>query len=147
MKRIGKVAVLLSLWLVLTTPDSFSQTDRKHQLIRTLADQGFSGSLAGKISLSELGHLNCGVNAYRTVFYEWEEINPPGKAIHSAQRLIFLAGTRYVGSYVIEDRPVQITSASILFGYKENLGHAIVCDDIGPGKEVLLDGELHSFSK
>lgn len=112
-----------------------------------LSRQGFSGPLTGKVHLDELGSLHCGIRVYRVFFWDWEESNPPGEAIHAAYRLIFFDGEKYLGSYKVGDRPNTLTAESILFPYPEKFGNRIACADIGPGRNADLNGEQVAFFK
>jgi hypothetical protein len=47
-------------------------------------------------------------------------LKPPGEAIHASHCLVLLKdGTDYVGSYIVESRPLEITLATIEFDYPE----------------------------
>ena len=62
--------------------------------------------------------------SYRVIDHEWYESNPPGEAIHASYRLVLLkGGTRYVGSYIVEGRPVvEMTPAAINKGQRKDGG-------------------------
>ena len=123
-------------------PLNNGQRSLKQQLSR----DGFSGSLTGRVHLTQLGTLHCATQQYRVLYYEWEESSHPGKAIHATQRLLFLDNAdHYLGSYTIADRPVKVTSDAVVFA--STTGNRIGCSDVGIGKRVLLDGELEEFFK
>jgi hypothetical protein len=60
-------------------------------LTTLLAQQGFSGELHGNVHFTPLGTLACHGKKLQTFFYEWEQSNPPGKAIHATHRILFIA--------------------------------------------------------
>jgi hypothetical protein len=123
MKRSVEVAVVLTLLLLGWASHASAQAGGRENLKHLLAKQGFSGLLTGDIRLSELGNLACNGKTYRVVYYEWYESHPRGEAIHASFRLLLLdGGTRYVGSYIVEDRPTKVTPISIVFDYPRQAG-------------------------
>jgi hypothetical protein len=139
-------AIGLALVLAWVAFPAYAESQRK--LKQLLSKQGFSGSLKGKVHISELGSLHCGAETYRVLYHEWEDSHPPGPAIHASRRLVFLAdGEQYLGSYVVASKPLNVSSDSILFEYSEELGNSIACADIADGRKIVLDGESHTFSK
>jgi hypothetical protein len=135
-----KKLIVLLLFLRIA---AFTQSTDRGALKRLLAKQGFSGELNGKVRMTQLGTMECGHAEYAVIYYEWEESNPPGAAIHATQRVLFLEGDGYVGSYSVDDRPSKITPASILFDYPQALGNVIACNRTQLPKAVLLNGESH----
>jgi|ERR1017187_6126952 hypothetical protein len=134
-----KKLIALLLFFQIT---GFTQSTDQGALKRLLAKGGFSGELNGKVRLTQLGTIQCGQTGYAVIYYEWEESNPPGAAIHATQRVLFLGGDRhYVGSYSVDDRPLKIAPASILFDYLQALGNVIKCSRTQLPKTVLLNGE------
>ena len=117
-------------------------------LKKTLASQGFSGQLTGKVHFSRLGDLACNAHTFRVFYYEWEETNPPGKAIHFQSRVLLIdAHGNYIGSYVIEDRPVRVTPNALVFPYEESSGNKIQCDEDSWPESVILNGQGTTFFK
>ena len=117
-------------------------------LKQSLSRQRFSGELAGNVHVTRLGSLVCSGKNLQVLYYEWEESHPPGAAIHAQYRILFMdAGSHYLGSYVVEDRPTKVGPTSIRFGYPERLENSIGCNKQGLPSRVLLNGELQVFSK
>ncbi len=123
------------------TPGASSETLKKE-----LSSQHFSGVLDGDVRFTTLGALRCGTNSLQVVFYEWHESSPPGKAVHSSERVILIHGAAYVGSYVVHDKPsIQGDELRFLYGAR---GDSIRCGmDGAPPKKVLLDGGIVSLAK
>ena len=146
MRGIPKIAMLFFA-VVLGTAACVASTQSKRALIRILQQQGFTGALTGDIHFTTLGTLHCPSTDLQVIYFEWYGPVNPGS--HRAQyRILFLeGGNRYLGSYLISDRPKSISHNSILFDYDKNSGDVITCGDIGPGKSVQLDGALPSFDK
>ena len=141
MKRSLQFALAIAFCLFFDSSPSIAKSGSQKQLVRLLSQQGFSGPLKGDVHLTELGSLVCGGNTYRVIYHEWHESSPPGEAIHASHHVVLLRdGTHYVGSYIVEERPVRMTSAAIVFDYPENLGNTISCKDDRPANNVLLDG-------
>jgi hypothetical protein len=141
-----KLSVLLLL-LVLGNSVCMATAQKNRALVRMLQEQGFTGALRGDIHFTTLGTLRCAKSNFRVVYFEWYGPAHPGS--HRAQyRLLFLeGGDRYVGSYVIRDKPVLNRSDSVLFGYDNASGNVIKCSEIGSGKSVQLDGDWVLFEK
>jgi len=115
---------------------------------RLLAQQGFSGALEGKVNLVRVGTLPCGAQRLRIFFYSWEESDRPGEAIHANYRVVFLENeNKYVGSYVVADRPSKVTGNELRFDYPAKFGNAISCDHQALPSKVLLDGEIKELGK
>jgi len=112
------------------------------QLKSILAKQGFSGTVRGDVHFSNFGILPCGSNRYQVFYYEWYESHPPGLAIHAQYRVLFIRNDNsYVGSYVVQDRPMRISGNSLIFEYPGNLGNRIQCDADGLPANILLNDE------
>jgi hypothetical protein len=146
MRIVAKIAVSL-VALTLAGTMCMARAQSKHALVRILRQQGFTGALTGDIHFIALGTLHCTESNFEVVYFEWYGPANPGS--HRAQyRMIFLeGGNRYVGSYVIRDRPVSMRDDSILFGYGQPSGNVITCAEIGAEKHVLLDGGWEPFQK
>jgi hypothetical protein len=146
MRAISKTAVLLvSLFLAGTT--CMARAQNKRAMIRILQEGGFSGALTGDIHFTPIGTLHCSESDFQVIYFEW--YGPAHPSSHRAQyRLLFLAGgNRYVGSYVITDKPRSIRRNSILLDY-DNTPGTITCTEIGPGKSVEFDdGGALNFEK
>jgi hypothetical protein len=140
------IAIALAVYLLLAGVDCVAQNDH-HDVKKQLSQQGFSGLLKGKVHINELGSLQCGMQSYRVFFWEWEESNTHGNAVHAANRVIFFDRDRFIGCYSVEDRPIMPIKESVLFSYPEEWGNRIACTDIGPGKRIVLNGEWTSFFK
>jgi hypothetical protein len=93
------------------------------------------------VALKRLGVFACGTRKLEISYYSWEESNPPGRAIHASYRVVLLEdGSKYVGSYSIQDPPAKIARTAILFNYPKDDGNAITCDgDNLPESAVLND--------
>ncbi|HKO19383.1 MAG TPA: hypothetical protein VJU82_10910 [Acidobacteriaceae bacterium] len=148
MRLAAKLGAALACLALAIAMNCQSADSGQHSLKQQLSRDGFSGPLTGRIKFTRIGLLECGERQYRAFYYEWEQSQPLGKAIHAHSRLLFLddAG-RYLGSYSVEDRPIRLTIHSIVFAYTEQMGNRIRCSDIGPGRHVLLDGEPEQFFK
>jgi hypothetical protein len=146
MKIVAKIAVVL-VALIPAGTVSTARAQSNAELIRILRQQGFTGALAGDIHFTPLGILKCAESNFRVIYFE--RYGPAHPGSHRAQyRVIFLeAGNRYVGSYVITDRPLSVSHNSVLFSYDQTSGNAITCAEIGPEKHVVLDGGWESFFK
>jgi hypothetical protein len=138
-----KMSLLLAT-LLLSLPANAQKLDVK-SLRNILAKQGFTGLLDGQITFDLLGTMRCNSAAISVYYYTWEETNPPGRAIHSSQRLIFLENWSYLGQYVVEDRPVLVKPDLLRFPYSEGEGNTIQCDKEGLPKSLLLNGEDITF--
>jgi hypothetical protein len=148
MKRPTQFAFVIALCLSFDPSRSIAQSGSQMRLVQLLSKQGFSGPLKGEMRFSEMGNLLCGGNSYRVIYHEWYESNPPGKAIHGSHRLVLLKdGTRYVGSYVVEERPIEMTPATVRFDYPANLGNTISCKDGRLPTNVLLNGMNQALEK
>jgi hypothetical protein len=117
------------------------------ELKRSLTRQSFSGMLEGNVHFTELGVFDCQSKAVRVIYYEWNESNPPGKAIHASYRVILMTGNSYMGSYAIEDKPTVVNGKAIVFPYSPAEGNVIVCGVGGLPQEVLLNGENLELAK
>ena len=131
-------------YLLLMSATVLAQTP--HTPISTLRDllarQGFSGALEGKIAIKRLGVFHCGARPLEVFYHSLEESNPPGKAIHTAYRIVLLEnGITYVGQYKVQDPPVKITRTAIVFGYPEGGGNTIECEGEALPEQVQLNGE------
>jgi hypothetical protein len=147
MKIVAKIAVLM-VALMLAGAMCMARAQSKSALVQILRQQGFSGALTGDFHFAPLGTLHCAESNLRVVYFEWYGPAHPGS--HRAQyRVIFLeGGNRYVGSLVIGgDIPVSVKHNLVLFDYDQASGNAITCAEIGPGKQVLLDGGWETFFK
>ena len=80
--------------------------------------------------------MKCNAEELQVFYYTWEETNPPGRAIHFSQRLIFIEKEDYIGQYVISNRPV-LTKRDLL---RFPDGNALRCDQDGLPKSLSLDG-------
>ena len=131
--RVLLVTTLLSL-------TSSAQRQDTKSLKDILSKQGFTGLLQGKVTLTLLGNMKCTSAALQVYYYTWEETNPPGRAIHFSQRLIFIENRNYVGQYVVSDRPVLVKRELLRFHYSKDDGNTIECDQEGLPKSLLLNG-------
>jgi hypothetical protein len=137
-------AILLMACLLPGQQKRPATTDLK----RLLTEQGFSGSLTSEARFTEIGDLACNTRKLRLIYYEWEESNPPGNAIHAQYRILFIGDkSKYIGSYIVEDRPTTILSDALVFGYEGKLGNKIQCNAQGLPKTVLLNGESSNLFK
>jgi hypothetical protein len=127
---------------------ALAQRASADSLRRLLSKQGFTGELTGNVQFTKLGVLGCNATNLRVFYYEWEESNPPGVAIHQSKRIILVGPhNEYIGSYAVEDRPITIGRKSLVFDYPEKLGNVIRCDQNGLPKSVLLNGEPQILAK
>ncbi len=124
---------------LLSVASSAQRLDTK-TLKEILSKQGFSGTLQGKITFTLLGNLRCDSAVFRVYYYTWEETNPPGRAIHFSQRLIFIENRSYIGQYVVSDRPVLVKPDILRFPVSEADGDSLKCDQDGLPKSLILDG-------
>jgi hypothetical protein len=131
--RVLLVAMLLSL-------TSSAQKLSTKSLRDILSKQGFTGLLQGKVTFALLGEMKCGSTVFHAYYYTWEETNPPGRAIHFSQRLIFIENRNYLGQYVISDRPVLVKPDVLRFPVSEEDGNSLKCDQDGLPKSLILDG-------
>lgn len=131
--RVSLMAMLLAITSSAQKLDTKSLTD-------ILSKQGFTGLLQGKITFKFLGNMQCGSAALGVYYYTWEETNPPGRAIHFSQRLIFIEKSKYLGQYVIADRPTLVKRDSLRFPYSKEDGNTIQCDQEGSPESVHLGG-------
>ena len=136
--RVLFVAILLSVTSTAQKLDTKSLRD-------ILSKQGFSGLLEGKVTFAHLGEMKCGSRMLRVYYYTWEEANPPGRAIHFSQRLIFLENRNYLGQYVISDRPVLVKPDRLLFPVSEHDGNLLKCDGDSLPTSFILNGESSSI--
>jgi hypothetical protein len=138
LKSIYLLRVLLVAAL-LTTTSGAQKLDTK-SLRDILSKQGFTGTLQGKVTFSRLGTLKCNSATLQVYYYTWEETNPPGRAIHFSQRLIFVENRNYIGQYVVSDRPVQVRPDLLRFPVSEEDGTSLRCDQEGLPKSLIFDG-------
>ena len=140
--------IAASLLLAAAVTPACAGTPSRHELLKILAHQGFSGALTGDIHLTPLGSLQCRARSYQAFFFQWYDIHPAGKAIHAQSRIVMLDEHRqYLGSYVVDDKPVKVTPGSILFPYTEELGSAISCDADTLPTKARLNGEQRPLEK
>jgi hypothetical protein len=133
--------VLLAMAL-LSSVASSQKLDTK-SLTDILSKQGFTGQLRGnvKVTFTRLGVINCNAKMLHVYYYTGEETNPPGRAIHFSQRLIFVKNRAYMGQYVIADRPTLFKQQSLRFPYSRDDGDTLQCDQGGLPESVHLDGQ------
>jgi hypothetical protein len=137
-QRRSLVRVLLAM-VLLSVTSTAQRLDTK-SLRDILSKQGFSGELHGKVTFSRLGTLKCNAEGLQVFYYTWEETNPPGRAIHFSQRLIFIEKQKYLGHYVISDRPILVKPDLLRFPFSEEDGSVLRCDQDGLPKTIYLDG-------
>lgn len=101
-------------------PSSAQELDKK-SLKDILSKQGFSGLLEGKVTFELLGSMQCNSSKLQVYYYTWEETNPPGRAVHFSQRLIFIENREYKGHYVVEDHPALLNNQTLLFPIHETM--------------------------
>jgi hypothetical protein len=132
------------LVIVLLSSVASSQKLDTHSLMDILSKQGFTGQLHGnvKVKFARLGVIKCNAKMLQVYYYTGEETNPPGRAIHFSQRLIFIQNRRYIGQYVIADRPNLFKQQSLRFPYSKNGGDTLQCDQAGLPESVHLDGQV-----
>lgn len=111
-----------------------------------LSRQHFSGELRGNVHFLDLGTLRCGSTVLRPVFYEWSESSHPGRAVHASYRVILMKNGTYIGSYVVEDKPV-VSGSDIRFPYSPTNGNTIHCEATGAPAQVVLDGSITRLQK
>ena len=133
------LARLLIVAMVLSVTSPAQKVDTK-SLKDILSKQGFAGSLQGRITFTFLGNMKCNSKALQVYYYTWEETNPPGRAIHFSQRLIFIENRNYLGHYVIADRPILAKRDSLRFPYSKKGGNSIQCGPEGLPGSVQLEG-------
>ena len=142
--KLNACFVLLFSATILAQQPHTSASSLKH----LLAQQGFTGLLEGKVAFSRLGRLDCGTGKLEVFYYSWEESHPPGLAIHASYRVVLLEdGSKYVGSYQVQDRPARSTRTAILFNYPEGDGNTISCDGDSLPQSVVLNGEFEILEK
>jgi hypothetical protein len=142
--KLNAFSVMLFSATILAQQPHTSTSSLKH----LLAQQGFSGSLEGKITIKRLGVFHCGSRPLEVFYHTWEQSNPPGKAIHSAYRIVFLEnGNKYVGQYKVQDPPTKITRTAIVFGYPTSDGNSISCEGDNLPESALLNGESDDLFK
>jgi hypothetical protein len=145
--RIGFRGRLVVALLIIQAVTCAAQKLSDKALKSLLREQGFTGELTGKISFIRLGKIGCGAQDLHTFYYSWLESNSPGLAIHQSQRIIFVEKGRYLGSYIVEDRPSNISTDALRFNYPEKLGNEIKCDQEGLPKSLVLNGEPEILAK
>ena len=146
MRVIPKIAMLL-VSMILGGTTCMASGQSKHALIQILKRGGCSGALTGDIHFTTLGALHCPESNFRVIYFEW--YGPAHPSSHRAQyRLLFLeGGNRYLGSYIITNKPKLISHNSILSAYDDPSG-VITCAEIGPDKSVeFRDGGSQNFEK
>jgi hypothetical protein len=138
----GLVGLVLGL-LALCVPTLRAQGLKRDELKTLLSKQGFTGELTGNIKFENLGEIGCGQRQIEAIYYEWNETQSPGLAMHQSHRILFISKQQqYLGSYAIDERPAKLSPLSILFNYDANSGNTIKCTSDGLPKTVLLDGDL-----
>jgi hypothetical protein len=117
--------------------------------LRTLLKrQGFTGTFQPDVEFTPLGRLQCQSKTLRVIYYVWTDAHPISRlAIHAQQRLILIDGNRYVGSYVLDDRPIAVRDNKILFGPMKYSGDEISCGVDGLPKTVVVNGHLLELDK
>ena len=138
LQRASSVHVLLAIMLSSVT--STAQRLGTKSLRDILSKQGFSGELHGKVAFSRLGTIRCNADELQVFYYTWEESHPPGRAIHFSHRLIFVEKKKYIGQYVISDRPVLVKPDLLRFPVSKQDGNALRCDQDGLPKSLYFDG-------
>jgi len=139
--------LFLSTLLIVVCPLTM-QGKIPRRLKKQLVKQGFSGALEGKVHVSQIGTLQCSNTELTVFYYEWEESHPPGQAIHFISRLIFMdSQSKYLGHYVISDRPTKTGSSAIYFDYPETVGNRLERTSAGLPQEIVLDGEQRMLEK
>jgi len=132
--------VLALLTMVLLSSMASAQNLDIKSLKDILSKQGFTGLLQGKVTFNLLGGMKCDSSILQVYYYTWEETNPPGRAIHFSQRLIFIKNREYMGQYVIADRPTLLKQNLLRFPYSHDDGNTIQCGQEGLPESVHLDG-------
>jgi len=116
---------------------------------RMLAEQGFTGTVDSKcVHLSRIGTMKCGPELMDVVFYEWDETaaESPGLARHASYRVLFLHDSKFLGAYVVEDKPLLHNNV-LIFPYPPHMGNQLKCAADGPPAQAWLDGYNIPFSK
>ncbi|MDE3201048.1 MAG: hypothetical protein KGN79_09010 [Acidobacteriota bacterium] len=118
-----------------------------NQLKDVLSKQGFTGMLNDEAHFSKIGFLTCGVDRYQVFCYEWSESHQPSLAIHAQYRVLFVEnGSKYVGSYVVQDHPKKISHDAVIFRPAGRDSNEIKCGANGlPGKVFLNGTESELF--
>jgi hypothetical protein len=125
-----------------------AQEPSEHSLKGLLLKQGFSGQLEGNIQFKKLGWMDCNARKLQSIYYRWEESNPPGLAIHINQRVVFMdQDGKYLGSYVVDDIPTKTAADTLSFKYLPKLGNVIRCNRDGLPASILLNGESRTLAK
>ena len=137
MKRSTLRVLLVGILLSVT---STAQKPNTKPLRDILSKQGFTGVLQGKVTFAHLGEMKCGSTMLHVYYYTWEETNPPGRAIHFSQRLIFIENGNYLGQYVISHRPVLVKPDRLVFPVSDQDRNSLKCDRDGLPKSANLDG-------
>jgi hypothetical protein len=142
MKNLLRGSLLL---IGISVPGLFGERPAR-DLKEQLHAQHFSGLLEGNVSFTTLGTIHCGGKNLGVIFYEWYESSPKGAAIHASYRVILMDSAKYIGSYVVADKP-QIHSDKLLFPY-DAYGNSISCGTNGVlPQKVLLNGEIIPLAK
>jgi hypothetical protein len=139
MMRSTNLAYVLLAAMVLALTSNAQKLETK-SLKDLLSKQGFTGLLQGKVTFNLLGKMKCNSAIVQIYYYTWEEANPPGRAIHFSQRIIFIENRNYLGQYVVSDRPVLVKQEMLRFHYSKEDGNTIQCDQGGLPESVHLDG-------
>jgi hypothetical protein len=133
--------MLVLLTVVLLSSSASARELDTHSLKDILSKQGFTGLLQGKVTFGLLGGMQCNSAMLQVYYYTWEETNPPGRAIHFSQRLIFIKNREYMGQYVIADRPTLFKQQSLRFPYSRDDGNTLQCVQGGLPESVHLGGQ------
>jgi hypothetical protein len=112
-----------------------------------LSKQGFTSPLDAGTSIQKLGRIYAGGHAYEIYYYNHINTHPSGDP-HGTQELVILIDKhRYIGSYLIDDKPIGISGRAVIFSAPASTGNRIPFTKRGPPSRVTIDGSPLELSK
>ncbi len=131
------------------TCDAGTRVYDRREVMAILRSGGFSGVLDNDVELRRIGAIKAG-NSCLTLFVYLRVTKSRGGpmgARHMAKRLLVLSKSKYLGMYVIDELPTNVTGNVVEFPGEKAEGNSIVFDTDIPPEKIFLDGEVRRLFK
>jgi hypothetical protein len=157
LKRDGAVTILFYVMIIpyfylLVWPNQSNANDCMHyktgndvsEISSILHSGGFLGLLDSNAELKPIGSIKKSNKCFDLFLYTYtSKIG----AQHMTKRLIILSQFVYLGSYAIDEVPINIVENVVNFPGNETEGNSITFTDEAPPQKIYLDGEVRCLFK
>ena len=110
---------------------------------QTLNSKNFDGPMEDDTYITFIGSLVSGKSKYSIYFHDHRDRHG---AMHEVSRiLLFAEKCRYLGQYVVMNKPSHIRGEDILFDIPNKYGNMIRFSNGQPPAQVVIDGEVEAF--